>query len=634
MGASPNLEHRALQDVLDALPEGIAVFDPEDRLIYCTRKFQETYSSLSEPFPIGTTFAEIVRQSVEKGIVRLNGVRAEAFIARRVADHRTGHGVTEHQLYDGRWMRVTDIRTEDGLVISRQIDVSNEKQSELDLIESERRLLGFARSASDFFWEMDEELRFSYFSERFAEVTGVAAERLLGKRREESGIEDTVDDKLYRRHLDDLHSHRPFRNFIHPRTKSDGETVWLSISGLPVFDDLGTFKGYRGTGQDITESVMANEALKRERNFFTGAMESTTDGFALFDPDDRLVFCNSSFKNLNPDLARKIGPGMTFEEMLRDNVANGRILEAVGREDEFIQERMARHLNPSDEGMVSQRQDGRWLMLREQRMPDGSTFLVNTDLTMLKERERALEIEKERAERTDRAKSEFLANMSHELRTPLNAIIGFSELLSSPDAEAFMVGDRRVEYAGSIWEAGHHLLSLINDILDMSKIEAGEYRLGRALVDLRDLIRSVVNLMKPRADSGGVSIDVSLPNETTMVYLDERAVRQMLLNLLSNAVKFSHEGKAVHISGFFEQDVVQLTVSDKGTGMSEQALITATDPFVQGGIESFNEGGTGLGLAITKRLAELHGGRLEIQSRLGAGTIVRIDLPAGIPVEE
>jgi two-component system, cell cycle sensor histidine kinase PleC len=622
-------QFRTLVDVLDAMPEGIAIFDPSDRLIFCTRSFQETYGSITEPFLTGTSFESIVRQALERGVVRLNGVGVDDYIRDCVASHMQGNGEAEHQLYDGRWIRATDMRTHDGYFISRRVDISHEKQAQHDLEKSENRLLSFANSASDYFWEMDHELRFSYFSERFTKVTGVPVEELLGKRRDESGIEDAIDPNLYRQHLEDLKMHRPFRSFVHPRTKPDGGLVWLSISGLPVFDSLGTFRGYRGTGQDITESVNASEILTRERNMFTGAMESTSDGFALFDAEDRLVFCNSSFKKLNPDMAPNIMPGMTFEDMLRDNISNGRIVEALGREEEYVRNRLEQHRNPSGEGIVTARQDGTWLLFREQRMPDGSTFLVNTDLTILKERERALEREKERAEKGNRAKSEFLANMSHELRTPLNAIIGFSELLSSQKILLPAVEGKQQEYAQNILDAGQHLLSLINDILDMSKIEAGEYNLNFTNIQLRDVIRSVAEMMRPRAQAGEVEIGIELPDAFPMLWADERAIRQILLNLVSNAIKFSSAGGCIRITAGTVTDGVALTVEDDGDGMSADILSTATEPFVQGSIKSFSEAGTGLGLAITKRLVNLRSGEIEISSELGRGTTVAITLPIG-----
>lgn len=306
---------------------------------------------------------------------------------------------------------------------------------------------------------------------------------------------------------------------------------------------------------------------------------------------------------------------------------NGRINEARGREEAYIEERLAWHRNSPGEGMLSSRQDGRWLMQREQRMPDGSTFLVQTDLTTLKKREKALEIEKERAETANKAKSDFLANMSHELRTPLNAIIGFSEILAQQDDAFAMDDEKRAEYAANIRDAGHHLLSLINDILDMSKIEAGQYSLDRTQISLGNILGSAADLMMPRASKGEIDLEVRISPDLPLMLADERAVRQMVLNLLSNAIKFTGPGGRVGAAAGLGEQGFFIRVEDDGIGMSQEILEKATEPFVQGSPLSCSEPGTGLGLAITKRLAEIHGATLGIKSRLGHGTTVTIVFP-------
>ncbi len=256
-----------------------------------------------------------------------------------------------------------------------------------------RRLRDFAEIASDWYWETDEHQRFTYFSGRHDDI-GLEIKKTLGKMRPEITIEDT-GQKKWRDHLTDLAARKPFKDFRYISRTRDGRDIHLAVSGKAIFDEAGNFKGYRGTGTDITDLIKAENELMAARELaagaqerFMAAIESVSDGFALFDADDRMVFCNNRFKELNPDLAPKIVPGISFEEMLRENIAAGRILDALGDEEAFIRGRMEQHRNPCGP-LVQQRRDGHWLELREERMPDGSTFLVNTDIT---ERKRAEEL--------------------------------------------------------------------------------------------------------------------------------------------------------------------------------------------------------------------------------------------------
>ncbi len=256
-----------------------------------------------------------------------------------------------------------------------------------------RRFHDFAEIASDWFWETNEHLRFTYFSGRHDDV-GLEIKKTLGKTRPEITIEDTAQQK-WRDHIADLAAQRPFKDFRYLSRARDGRVIHLSVSGKPIFDEAGNFKGYRGTGTDTTALITAENEKNAAKSLaagaqerFMAAIESVSDGFALFDADDRMVFCNKRFKELNPDLAPKIVPGISFEEMLRDNIAAGRILGALGDEEVFIRRRMEQHRNPCGP-LFQQRRDGRWLELREERMPEGSTFLVNTDIT---ERKRAEEL--------------------------------------------------------------------------------------------------------------------------------------------------------------------------------------------------------------------------------------------------
>jgi signal transduction histidine kinase len=273
------------------------------------------------------------------------------------------------------------------------------------------------------------------------------------------------------------------------------------------------------------------------------------------------------------------------------------------------------------------RPNGRVLEVRTTGLPDGEAVRTFTDVTERRDTLEALGRAKEQAEGANRAKSEFLANMSHELRTPLNAIIGFSELIR--DQAAGPVDATYVSYAEDINAGGMHLLELVNDLLDMSKIEAGRYDLVEERVNLGELLRLCQRMMTPQQEGGNVTIihDPGLAGVTLLI--DRRAAHQVLLNLLDNAVKFSPVGSATEVRAetTAEGGVVVL-VSDNGIGIDPAALNALFEPFRQGDSSiSRKFGGTGLGLAISRKLMVLMGGTLEITSQPGVGTTVRAMFP-------
>ncbi|HSK39847.1 MAG TPA: PAS domain-containing sensor histidine kinase, partial [Arenibaculum sp.] len=250
------------------------------------------------------------------------------------------------------------------------------------------------------------------------------------------------------------------------------------------------------------------------------------------------------------------------------------------------------------------------------------------DITKRKEAEAALRLAKEQADFANRAKSEFLANMSHELRTPLNAIIGFSEIIKD---EMFGPAGRQeyVEYARDIHDSGRLLLALINDILDMSKIEAGKKELQDTVIDVARVAQSCVRLMRPRADGSGITLATEVPESLPFVRAEERALTQIVNNLLSNAVKFTPEGGRVTLSAVVDEDGgLAIRVADTGIGMAVDDLPKALAPFgqVESSLSSKTQG-TGLGLPLVVALTELHGGTFDIDSIPGSGTTATVRLP-------
>ena len=506
------------------------------------------------------------------------------------------------------------------------------------------------------------------------------------------------------------------------------------------------------------------------------------------DAEDRVVIANQAWRELNKDVVEFTKPGTRFEDHLRATIRHGLVPEAVGREEEWLRERMDRHRNPRGPFEVA-RQDGRWIRVYEQRLPNDGTILIISDVTKSKRIEQALRESEERfravvdnspakihikdaagryilinplaerlfgvteaeargktthevfprakaesfaahdksvletgeameqeeewrredgvrtfltvkfpilnfagevtgvgaigtditdrkhaeerlrqseetlqlrvaeleeakrrlesqgadlmrlakdleaardqAESANRAKSEFLAAMSHELRTPLNAIIGFSEVMK--DETLGPVGSETyLEYVKGINESGQHLLALINDILDLSKVESGMDDLHEEDVDAPRLAQSVMRLVRQRAHEGGLELEESVPCDLPAFRADERKLKQMLVNLLTNAVKFTRPGGKVTLRAWCDANSgLAFQVADTGIGIATEDIPKAMSQFGQ--VDSAlnrRYQGTGLGLPLTKALVESHGGTLDLQSEVGVGTTVTIGLPA------
>jgi two-component system cell cycle sensor histidine kinase PleC len=368
----------------------------------------------------------------------------------------------------------------------------------------------------------------------------------------------------------------------------------------------------------------------------------------------RLLLCNENFRKFFSLEPRVVKPGTSRESVIRFAQL------AIKRE----------HPSPLGKGVrEAELNDGRWLQISERRTAEGGVVVTAIDITAIKHQDaarrrneealqgavhdlqrsqeqlaelaRKYEDEKIRAEGANKAKSEFLANMSHELRTPLNAINGFSEIMVN---ELFgPLGDKRyAEYAQDILTSGQHLLALINDILDMAKIEAGKLNLKFEPLRVLDAIEDSARLMRNRAEAAGLELVIEVP-ELPEIEGDMRALKQVLLNLLSNAVKFTPRGGRITILAALEMgpqgERVRVGVKDTGIGISDKDMERLARPFEQ--IESQlskTQQGSGLGLALTKSLVEMHGGAVEIDSAPGKGTTVSFtlplqqsDIPAGKP---
>jgi two-component system, cell cycle sensor histidine kinase PleC len=432
---------------------------------------------------------------------------------------------------------------------------------------------------------------------------------------------------------------------------ADGRWLWLRVRCELARQEGETGLHLIGIAIDVSEQKHLVERTTAADLRLRDAIETIPEAFVLWDADNRLVLCNSNFQELHhlPDAA--VTPGTPYANV----VAAGK--KPIVRTTSINDDRLPQGARTFE----AQLTDGRWMHISERRTKDGGYVSVGTDITKIKQHEQRLidgekrriatindlrhsqqELERQtgaladlaekyaeektRAEEANQAKSKFLANMSHELRTPLNAIIGFSEIM---EAAMFgpLGGQKYTEYARDIRESGRYLLDVINDILDMSKIEAGSVHFSPETVELDHIIADSLRVVGGRASEKRLTLRSQVAPGISLV-ADRRALKQIALNLLSNAVKFTPDGGAVTVRGRSRGGRVTIVIDDNGIGIPKDALHKLGRPFEQ--VESQltkRHQGSGLGLAIAKSLVEMHGGIMRIRSILGSGTAVVVRLP-------
>ncbi len=620
-----------LTDALESISEGFFVFDADDRMVLCNSRYRELYPGLADLMRPGLEFEHLIKAVAAREIVADAVARPQEWVEQRLARHRNPKGPFLHHQWDGRWIQISERKTQDGGTVGVFTDVTELKRREEELAaardeatEAQRRLVDAIESISEGFSLYDADDKLVIYNRRYRDMHGTSSidivnqgasfEAILrnaaasGEIREAEGhIEAWVAERLAR-HRDPkgTHAHRRF----------DGR--WIQVNERKT-DDGGTVATYT----DITDVKQAEKAIQESEQRLRVIAEAAPIAVLIVTFDDGIIrYANQRFSEMF-ELEGSSALGLQAKTLYADQRHREHAIDALTERG---------HVDGME--MLFKRAGGEefWALMSSQRVQFEGRPAMITGLADISDRKR-MEGELHKAiwvsEQATRAKSDFLASMSHELRTPLNAIIGYSEMLFEDAQSAGR--ESEMEDLGKIQDAGKHLLGLIDNILDLSKIEAGKMTLYLETFELRPMIDSVAATVAPLAKKTGNVLVVDCAGEVGSIHSDLTKMRQILFNLLSNACKFTRNG-TITLTALRDVDGavdwIEFQVRDTGIGMTPDQQAKVFEAFTQADASTTRTyGGTGLGLAITKTFCLLMGGDVTLTSEAGKGTTFTIRLP-------
>jgi PAS domain S-box-containing protein len=609
-----------LREAVSSIAQGFTIFDEQDRLVHCNEAYLGFYEASRDLIVPGNTFEEIVRRGAERGQYADATGNVDAWVRQRVAQHQNANGeVIEQRLADGRWLLIVEYRTPSGYIVGNRIDITELKTATEALAASDQRWHLAVSGANDGIWDWEPDSGKVYFSERWKTMLGYSGDE----------IGETVEEWISRIHPDDLErtmaeiqrhlrGETAFYECEHRLRCKNGDYKWILDRGRAQFDTDRQPLRMAGSHTDITERRAA-EALIRDRTEQLNAIfELSPDGFLSFDAARRIKYVSPAFTRLTGllegdvlgidenDFSERLSnaclPGARFS-----GIAALHTPSKVGADGTAHERRQTIELAGADKRVLQ-------VGLRLSNAETVSQILYFRDIT--------------RETEVDRLKSEFLSTAAHELRTPMASIFGFTELLMTQEFDAADQAD----FLSTIYRQSELMISIINELLDLARIEA---RRGKdfsiADVDVRELLREVCAGFK--APQGRLSPQAPPANGPLRVRADRKKLTQAISNVISNAYKYSPKGGAVDIELATtpgNDDLpsrIGICITDHGIGMTPEQLARVCERFYRADT-SGKIPGTGLGMSIVKEIVELHGGDLEITSKVGAGTTVTIWLPA------
>jgi len=614
-----------LVDAIESMPEGFVLYDARGKLEICNSRFRDDYGYSEEQARPGVHFKTLGLLDVKQGNVSLPEGFAdiEAYLETKLEYRLKLEDTFPVQLKDGRHLMTRDRRTTSGGLVSVQTDITKIKQTEEALRSSERKFWGVFHSSPSMMTISDtKDGRFIDVNAKWVEVMGFDYGDAVGKTASELEIwsSPVVRDKM----LSQFDKDGVLTDFESRIKTRGGKMRDLLVSGVRM--QVEGEEAVLLVNHDITDRKAMEQALKHSDQEVRTILDNIVEAFYRTGDDEVITMCSAAVENLLGYTPEEL-IGVSAHSLYADGGEHAAFLQAVqdggGKTRDF--EVRLKHKDGSEIWAAS---SGHFIYDRDDNVVglEGTT----RDITRRKNAEHALLLAKEQAEQASAAKSDFLSGMSHELRTPLNAVIGFSQMMEFQGDNP--LSDRQREYLDIVRRSGEHLLALINEVLDLARVESGRMDLHIAPVGPDDLIEECTALVRAMAAQKSITITVeTCRQELPHIAVDRMKFKQILINLLSNAVKYNVEGGSVVVVAKPDaQSNLRIDVTDTGHGLDPEECAALFEPFQRLGAERTGVEGTGLGLAMAKRMIEAMGGVIQVASMPGTGSTFTIIVPLAV----